>query len=160
MRSISARSISALLSVVLVAACAPADEMPEVEDTTPAVEAETEPAGALSLADFAGTWQSEATLEGVDEPIRSTMTGSASGDDWTMSLEGRPDIPMEVSIVGDSLIAVSDEYESILRPGVMVTVRTASVLQDGMMMGNIVTTYRTSQGEERVSGTLHGTKVQ
>ena len=81
MRSISARSISALLSVVLVAACAPADEVPEVEDTTPAVEAETEPAGAMSLADFAGTWQNEATLEGVEEPIRSTMTGSASSLD-------------------------------------------------------------------------------
>ena len=158
MRSISARSISALLSVVLVAACAPADEVPEVEDATPAAEAER--ASTVSIADFAGTWQSEATLEGVEEPIRSTMSGSASGDDWTMSLEGRPDIPVQVSIVGDSMIAVSEEYESILRPGVMVTVRTASVLQDGMLMGNIVSTYRTPEGEERVSGTLHGTRVQ
>jgi hypothetical protein len=158
MRSISARSISTLLSVVLVAACAPADEAPEVEDAAPAAEAER--ASAVSLADFAGTWQNEAMLEGVEEPVQTTMTGSASGDDWTMSLEGRPDVPVEVSIVGDSLVGVSEEYESVLRPGVMVSVRTASVLQDGMLMGNLVATYRTPEGEERVSGTLHGTRVQ
>lgn len=158
MRSISARSVAALLSIVLVAACAPADEAPEVEDAAPAAEAE--PANAVSFADFAGTWQNEATLEGVEEPVQTTMSGGASGDDWTMSLEGRPNIPVEVSIVGDSLVGVSDEYESILRPGVMVSVRTASVLQDGMLMGNLVATYRTPEGEERVTGTLHGTRVQ
>jgi hypothetical protein len=98
-------------------------------------------------------------LEGVDEPVQSTMTGSASGDDWTMSLEGRPAIPVQVSVQGDSLIAVSDEYESILRPGVMTTVRTASVLEGDMLMGTIVATYRTPEGDERVAGTLHGTRV-
>jgi glucose/arabinose dehydrogenase len=158
MRSRSARSISTLLSVVLVAACAPADEAREAEDAAPA--AETERASAPSLADFAGTWQNEAMLEGVEEPVETTMSGSASGDDWTMSLEGRPNVPVEVSIVGDSLVGVSEEYESILRPGVMVSVRTANVLQDGMLLGNLVATYRTPEGEERVTGTLRGTRVQ
>jgi hypothetical protein len=158
MRTVSPRSIATLLSVVLVAACAPSDEPAEVDDATPAAEAE--PAGAVSIAEFAGTWQNEAVLEGVEEPVRSTLSGSASGDDWTMSLEGRTDIPLSVSVVGDSMISISEEYESILRPGVMVTVRTASVVEGGMLMGNMVATYRTPEGEERVTGTVHGTRVQ
>lgn len=152
------RSICTLSCVLLIAACAPADETADSEELAPPAEAVDDT--QANLADFAGTWQSEAVLEGVDEPVTSTMTGSASGDDWTMSLEGRPAIPMQVSIQGDSMIAVSEEYESILRPGVMTTVRTASVVQDDMLMGNLVATYRTPEGEERVTGTIHGTRVR
>jgi hypothetical protein len=77
-----------------------------------------------------------------------------------MSLEGRDNIPLEVSIVGDSLISQSAEYESVLRPGVMVTVRTASALHGDMLMGNMIATYRTPQGEERVPGTIEGRRAQ
>lgn len=145
--------------LILLAACGtPDDEQPAAD---PRAEATAEPtATSTSIADFAGTWENTTRLEGVDEPVQSTLTGSASGDDWTMSLEGRDNIPVDVSIVGDSLIGQSAEYESILRPGVMVTVRTASVLHGGMLMGNMVATYRTPQGEERVPGTVEGRRVQ
>jgi hypothetical protein len=88
------------------------------------------------------------------------MSGSSAGTDWTMSLEGRPGIPLQVMIVGDSLISESAEYESILRPGVMVSVRTASVLQDGVLVGTVVTDYRTAEGSQQVHGTLRGTRMQ
>ncbi len=145
------RSVPAALFAVLLAACAPAEE--------PAVEAPPPPPPSPTLADFAGTWQNSATLTGVADPVASTMSGTAAGTDWTMTLEGRPAIPMTVSVVGDSLIAVSAEYESILRPGVMVTTRTAAVLRDGMMTGNLTATYRTAAGEEVVTGTITGTRV-
>jgi hypothetical protein len=154
------RNVSALLAVLLVAACAGADDAPETVDSaapdTPIVSTPQ----AAAMADFAGTWQSEAVLEGVAEPVLSTMSGSASGTDWTMTFPGRPPIPLSVRIEGDSLISESAEYESILRPGVRVTVRTASVLTDGMLMGNLLATYRTAQGEERVPGTVHSTRTQ
>jgi hypothetical protein len=147
------RSVPVLLTALLVAACgAPDQPPPEAVDAAPTA--------APNIADFAGTWENVATLTGVDEPVTSTMRGSASGDDWTMSLEGRSDIPMQVSVVGDSLIGQSAPYESILRPGVTVTVRTASVLQNGVLMGNMVATYQTPAGEERVTGTVRGTRVQ
>lgn len=144
------RSVSAALVTALLVACGPAEEpVPEAPAPPP----------APTVADFAGTWQNSATLTGVADPVPSTMTGTAAGTDWTMSLEGRPAIPMTVSIVGDSLVAVSAEYESILRPGVMVTTRTAAVLHDGMLMGNITATYRTATGEEVVTGTITGTRA-
>jgi len=143
------RLVPAVLIAIALAACAPA-EQPAVEEAPPA---------GPTLADFAGTWQNSATLTGVEAPVPSTMTGTEAGTDWTMTLEGRDPVPLQVSIVGDSLITQTGEYESILRPGVMVTVRTASVLQGGMLMGNMVATYKAAAGEEQVTGTIQGTRV-
>lgn len=145
------RLAPALLALALVAACTPAEE--------PAMEAEAAMPAAPTLADFAGTWQNSAVLVGTPDPVASTMTGTADGV-WTMSLEGRDAIPMTATVVGDSLISETAEYESILRPGVMVTVRTAAVLHDGMMMGNMVATYKMDGVTETVLGTITGTRVQ
>jgi len=139
------RVVSSLLMVAFLVACEPAQE-------------EAQPAGP-TLADFAGTWQNSSTLTGVEDPVPSTLSGSDDGSSWTMTLEGRDPIALQVSIHGDSLIGQSEEYESVLREGVMVSVRTASVLQDGMLMGNLVASYRTAEGVEQVTGTMHGMRV-
>ncbi|MGI9182120.1 MAG: hypothetical protein ACR2H9_16700 [Longimicrobiaceae bacterium] len=146
------RVLTAVLCSLILVACGTRDE-------EPAAGAEAV-AATPSIADFAGTWSNVVTLEGVDEPVPSTMSGSAAGDDWTMSLRDRENIPVQVHMKGDSLIGQSAEYESILRPGVMVDVRTASVLRDGELVGNVVATYRTANGEEQVRGTIRGTRVQ
>jgi hypothetical protein len=143
------RLAAALLTLTLVAACAPKEEAPE----TPA------PPAGPTLADFAGTWQVASVLEGTPDTVRSTMTGTADAASWTMSLEGRPNIPVTVSVVGDSLIGQSAEYESVLRKGVMVTVRTASVMSGGMLSGNLTATYKTPTGEQIVKGTMTGSKM-
>lgn len=145
------RLVPAVLVALAVVACAPADQ--------PAVEEAPAPPPAPTLADFAGTWQNSATLTGVEAPVLSTMTGTEAGTDWTMTLEGRDPVPLQVSIVGDSLITQTGEYESVVRPGVMVSVRTASALHDGMLMGNMVATYKTAAGEEQVTGTIQGSRV-
>lgn len=146
------RPLVAVLALTLLVACGGAEE--EAPPAQPAAAA----APAPTLADFAGTWQVASVLEGTPDTVRSTMTGSPDGGTWTMSLEGRPNIPVTASIVGDSLVGQSAEYESILRPGVMVTVRTASVMHDGMLMGKLTATYKTPQGEQVVNGTMTGTK--
>ena len=144
--------------LILLAACGAPDADEPVAD--PGAEAVVEPETSVSIADFAGTWENTVRLEGVDAPVPSTMTARASDEDWTRSLEGRDSIPLAVSIVGDSLITQSAEYESVLRPGVMVTVRTSGGLHGDMLMGNVVATYRTPQGEERVPGTIEGRRTQ
>jgi hypothetical protein len=146
------RASPTLLCALLLVACGAPDE-------EPAAEAEAV-AEAPSVADFAGTWSNVATLEGVEEPVPTTLSGSATGDDWTMSLAGRDNIPVRVHMSGDSLIGQSEEYESILRPGVMVDVRTASVLRDGELVGNLLAIYRSANGEEQVRGTIRGTRLQ
>ncbi len=141
------RAIATLLTVALLSACAPKEEAPPPP-----------PAGP-TLADFAGTWNVTTILEGTPpDTVQSTMSGGADAASWTMTLEGRPNIAVTASVVGDSLVSQTVEYESILRKGVMVTVRTASVLSNGALVGNLMATYKTPTGEQVVRGTLSGTK--
>ena len=143
------RAIALLLTAAVLTACAAKEE----EAPAPA------PPAAPTVADFAGTWNVKSVLEGTPDTVPSTLTGTADPASWTMSLEGRPNIPVTISISGDSLVGQSAEYESVLRKGVMVTVRTASVLSNGTLMGNLVATYKTPEGEQVVRGTLTGTKA-
>lgn len=150
------RTTQAILVLAALAACGGAKDAPadtSAMATTPAM------AAAPTLASFAGTWNMTSTLVGTEKPVTSTLVGSPDGATWTMSLEGRPNVAVQSSIVGDSLIGQTAEYESVLRKGVMVTVRTASVLKDGMLMGNMVATYKTPKGEEVVTGTTSGTRA-
>lgn len=147
------RTLFGVLAVVLLAACAKSDEAAPPAAAAPAV------AAAPTLADFAGTWNNTATLTGVANPVPSTMTGTADPASWSVKLEGRPPNKLTVSIVGDSLITQTAEYESILRAGVMVSTRTAVVLKDGMLTGTIVATYKTPTGDEVVRGTITGTRA-
>lgn len=142
----------AFLAVAAITACA-AKEEPAADSAAPAAAA-----AVPTVADFAGTWNTASVLEGTPDTVKSTLTGAADGV-WTMTLEGRPNIPVTVSISGDSLIAQSAEYESVLRKGVMVTVRTAGVRSGDTMTGNVVATYKTASGEQIVNGTFTSTKA-
>ena len=113
---------------------------------------------AASIADFAGSWQLTSNVQGAAKPVSSVLASDASNS-WTLSLEGRPAMPVQVSMSGDSLIAQTAEYESVLRKGVMVTTRTAAVMNGETMAGNMEATYKTSKGEEKVPGTIAGTRT-
>jgi hypothetical protein len=155
-----ARIASSLLLAATITACGGAKEAPaDSVAAAPEMAAASEMAAAPTLASFAGTWQMSATLAGVEKPVPSTLTGSPDGATWTISLEGRPNIPATVSMSGDSLVAVTAEYESVLRKGVMVVTRTASVLKDGALVGNMTATYKTPAGDEVVAGTIAGTRA-
>lgn len=140
------RTVPVVLLLCFSAACAPKEEP----------KAPPAPPPGPTLATFAGTWETKAALEGSKDTVPSTMTGTADAAGWTMTLKGRANIPLTVSIVGDSLVAQSAEYESVLRKGVMVSVRTASVIKDGALAGNMVATYKTAKGTEVVKGTIWG----
>lgn len=143
------RTVPAVLVVCLAAACAPKEEAKAPPATPP----------GPTLATFAGTWQNKSVVEGSKDTVPSTMTSSPDGVTWTLSMQGRPNIPVTVSIAGDSLIGQTAEFESVLRKGVMVTVRTASVLKDGMLTGTLVATYKTAKGTEVAKGTMVGTRA-
>ena len=141
-----------ILCATLAACSASKDAPPDSAMAAPAPAM----AAAPALSDFAGTWEVTSKLAGVEKPVPSTLMSTPDGATWTMTLEGRPNVPVTASMVGDSLVVQSSEYESVLRKGVMVSVRTASVLSNGMMMGNMVATYKTPKGEEVVAGTTSG----
>ena len=145
-------SMVSLLAVALLVGCGSGDDQADADAATATMAGPT-------LADFAGTWQNTAMLEGTPDPVPSTMTGSGDSSEWSMSLADRPDIRLAVTVVGDSLIAQSEEYESILRDGVMVSIRLASALHGDTMEGKLVATYRTPEGEQVVRGTTTGMRA-
>lgn len=153
--------VPAILVLASLTACGGAKEAATDSAGMTATAMAMAPAPAAKTpASFAGTWATTATLEGVAKPVPSTLVGSADGSTWTISLEGRPNVAAMASMSGDSLIVQSAEYESVLRKGVMVTTRVATVMSDStMLMGNMMATYKTPKGEEVVKGTVMSTRA-
>lgn len=143
------RTIVSVLSLALLAGCAPKEEAPPAE-APPA-------APAVSIADFAGTWNTVTTLPGSD-PVQSQLIANADGT-GSLILTGRDPIPTTLSIMGDSLISVSAEYESVLRAGVRVMTRSAMVRSGETLTGVLTATYKTATGDEVVTGTLQSTRA-
>jgi hypothetical protein len=112
-----------------------------------------------TYADFAGTWDAVNTLEGTADPVLSRITSTPAGGGWTMKLDGRDPVPMRASLKGDSLILLSEPYQSVLRKNVVTQVRTAAVLKEGVMEGRLVATYNAAAGQELVTGTVRATRV-
>ena len=122
-------------------------------------EAPPPPSPARTLADFAGTWESVSRLEGVPDSVVSRFSGPAAEVGWLLMLPDRDPIPMRVWIQEDSLIAVSQKYPSLLRPGVMVQVRTSGVLRDSLIQGIVLATYDSSAGQQVVRGSFSARRV-
>ena len=153
-------SAATLFTLLLLAACGGAEDSASAADEAAEAAPEMAEAPAISLADFAGTWTFMTTMEGTEDPVPSTIIGSEDGSEWSMTLEGRDPVPMTASMSGDSIVLVSDAFESILREGVIVTVRSAVVPTDGGLAGNMTATYQTPEGEEVVTGSTTGTLAE
>lgn len=136
--------------LVLVLACG--TKTPEPPPAPP-------PPPPPTFTDFAGSWDAVNTLEGTVDPVLSRINSTPAGGGWTMTLESREPVSMQASIRGDSLILLSEPYSSVLRKNVVVQVRTAAVLKDGVMEGRLVATYNAPGGQELVTGTLRATRV-
>jgi hypothetical protein len=63
-----------------------------------------------------------------------------------------------VLVDGDSVVAEAGPFESVLRPGVMVTTRTVARLQGDMLTGTLVAHYVTEGADSVLVGRLHGTR--
>lgn len=145
-----------LATLALLAACGGGDA-PAMDAAEEAMPADMMEAG-VTVADFAGTWDLMAEVDGAEAPVAVQIMGTAEGQ-WTMMLEGREPLAAAVEIVGDSLVMNVAEYESVLRAGVMVGTRSAVVMDGDMMIGTLVATYATPEGDEVVGGTIAGRRA-
>jgi hypothetical protein len=122
----------------LAIACAPGGDS---GDTTTAAGT----TAAVNLADVAGTWNIRSVPEtGDTTAVNSTLTATADTTGWTLTLQGRPPIPVRVRVEGDSIITVAGPYESILRAGTQVTTTSVYRLQNGMLDGRTMARYATT----------------
>ena len=151
---------SCCITLLLIGCGRPADKP---EDATvgeaPAME-EKSPA-AISLGDFAGTWNIRSTLDGSDKAITYDLVATPDGSGWTLNFPGRDPIPTRVvATEGDSIVWEAGPFESAIRKGVQVKVsRVVARLQDGKLVGKTTATYE-GQGADSVAHlTLEGTRA-
>jgi hypothetical protein len=112
------------------------------------------------MADIARPRRAMCGLGGAPDTNNSQVSGPASEYDWRLTLPGRDPMPMQVWIEGDSLVAVSPKYESVLRKGVLVQLRSTGVLKDGKLVGNLLATYDSAGGQALARGTFTAERVE
>lgn len=145
------RAFALVTAVALLGACAPAEREPAMME---------EEAAALTVADFAGTWTMQATLDTPDTAVVDyTVSGGADPASWMITLPNRDPMPARVTVAGDSAVFEVGPYESILRAGVMVTTRSVGRLSGGRMTGTLVARYETAEADSVVRGVFEGSRA-
>jgi len=98
---------------------------------------------AIKLADVAGTWDGKSMVGPKDSVVATfVVTATADGKGWTMKLPNRDPIPTRIlTIGGDSIVTESGPFQSILRPGQMVTTRTTGHYTGDTMTGTFEAHY-------------------
>lgn len=146
------RYLVTALGVALVAGCAKPEAPPAEPPAPPA-------AAALNPADLAGTWTVKTMAENSDSVLVTyTMNATATAEGWTITLPGRPAMPVTVSFSGDSAITHSGPYESVLRKGVQVTTDGVMRLSGGKIVGTTVAHYAGAKADSVLRMRVEGTK--
>jgi hypothetical protein len=145
--------ITAMCCAALIMACAPSGEQAAEDDGTAM-------SGGITLADAAGTWDMNTMLVGSDSVVTtSQLVATETMDGWQLLLAGRDAIPVRVvAVEGDSIVSETGQYESILRPGVMVSLRMVYRLHGEMMMGGITARYQSMDADSVVMLRTEGTR--
>ncbi len=115
----------------------------------------------LNLADVAGTWTLQATAEGSDSVlVTSQINATATTEGWTLVLPGRDPIPLHVTTGGDSIVTHGGPFESVLRPGVQVSIENVMRLVNGQMEGYTVAHYQGAGADSVARLRQRGTRAQ
>lgn len=148
------RTLALACGLAVLAGCTPADKADTPADSAAA------PA-ALTLADVAGTWNMESRITGGDTTVvRSTLVVTAEPPGATLTLEGRPPVAARSIVAdGDSVVYETESYESVLRPGVQVWIRSVNRMVDGRMLGVITAHYTTTGADSVVELRSRGTRA-
>jgi hypothetical protein len=143
------RTAALVSCLVLVAACAKADETPATDSAAPTVA--PAPAPMIALADLVGKWKQETRGENSDSVlVTSEVNATADPTGWTLLLPGRPEMPLRITVSGDSLITASGPYESVLRKGVQVTTEGVLRKQGDKLVGITRAHYQRATGADSV----------
>jgi hypothetical protein len=115
----------------------------------------------IALADVAGKWSVRLMPESGDSTLLTyelTATGDTSG--WALNFPKRKPVPVRVAAVdGDSIVTEAGPFESNLRKGVQVSVRTVNRLQDGKLVGATTARYQTSGPDTVAHFRFEGTRA-
>jgi hypothetical protein len=156
-----ARRASVLLSMVVVLGCGGETEGEEGGAATRsegAAATTTDPGG--TLAKFAGRWQVTARNEVGDSLPSHVLTATADSTGWTITFPDRPPIPVRIiEASGDVVVMQTEPYESVLRPGVRVTVQFVERVSGDRTSGRLLALYDVAGSNAVLRGVTEGTRI-
>lgn len=140
------KRLAMAVTAALLAGCAQKEATPEAAPAEPVAAPAPAP---IDLATVAGTWEFK-TMSATSDSVLTTGTlvATATTDGWTMTLPKRKPVTLTIMVSGDSIMAQSPPYESVLRKGVTVNTSTVYHLVEGKLMGT--TTAHYSKGADSV----------
>jgi hypothetical protein len=143
------RRLAVCCAAVAILACSKAEQQQQ------------QPAASISLADVAGRWAVKTMAQGSDSVLVSyELVAGADTSGWSLNFPNRQPIPMHVlAVAGDSIVTHAGPYESVLRPGVQVTVHSVLRMHDGMLMGATVARYTPAGADSVVNLRMEGARV-
>ena len=154
------RRASVLLATVMLLSCGgePAGGEEGAAGASESAAAAAEPAG--TLARFAGRWQVTARNEVGDSLPSHVLTATADTTGWTITFPDRPPIPVRiVDASGDLVVMETEPYESVLRPGVRVTVQFVERVSGDRTTGSLLALYDVAGSNAVLRGVTEGTRL-
>lgn len=116
--------------------------------------------GNISAAAVAGKWNVRVARIGSDSAVVS-MVLDATGDPstWTFNFPGRPPVPVNVTMHGDSIMMSAGPYSSALRKGVQVTTDGVMRLVDDKLVGSTTAHYQVSTADSVLALSFLGVRA-
>jgi hypothetical protein len=143
-----------LASLVLLGCAQEEAETDEMAADTTAME-ET---ATIALSDVAGSWNMRSVPQSGDTTA-TVFTIDATADSWTLNLPDRDPVVAVVSTSGDSITADAGPYESVRRPGIMVTTHSVYRLVGDRLVGTTVAHYTTTGPDSVLVLNSEGTRA-
>jgi hypothetical protein len=154
------RRTSVLLSMVVVLGCGGETEGEEGGTAASSEGAATTADPGGTLAKFAGRWQVRARNEVGDTLPSHVLTATADSTGWTITFPDRPPIPVRiVEASGDVVVMQTEPYESVLRPGVRVTVQFVERVNGDRTSGRLLALYDVAGSNAVLRGVTEGTRI-
>jgi len=153
------RALLPALCLALIA-CANDTERTEADPPPADTTAMAAPAAAPATG-IAGRWNMQLDPIPTDSaPAAYVLEATDSDAGWTMTFTGGQPIPVRVISMGpDSVVTEAGPYQSVVRAGLTVTIRSVFRLQGDTLRGTTLARYQTSAADSVQTRTSVGTRA-
>jgi hypothetical protein len=144
-----------LFAALLLLGCA----QETTEEATDEVADTTAAAAGISLADLAGTWNMATTSTDPADTFVNRYQVVVDEAGWTLHFPDRDPVPATAVVEGDNVITDSEPFESVRRPGTMVTTHAVFHMEGDRLVGDVTATWRTAAGDSVAQLRTEGTRA-
>ena len=124
----------------------------EMADTTAMAE-------GISLANLAGTWNMATTSTDPADTAVNQYQIVVDEAGWTLHFPDRDPVPATAVVEGENVITDTQPFESVRRPGTMVTTHTVFHMEGDRLVGDVTATWRTAAGDSVAQLRTEGTRA-